>query len=205
MKLGLVTKLIISVNVLIVIVSVIWPGLVYVEMPLRVSSLAAGAWWEVLTAMWVHAPFYGWGVLHITFNMMTLAVFGKFVENEIGVARYLALYFGAGLTASLFFIAEAFIRAGVFGRDEMLNVDVMGASGAVCGVVGAFAVFAPRAPLYLMFIPFPIKALTAVWGLVMVSAVLMLTSTADIIAHSAHLGGALTGLLCGWRWRKVNR
>ncbi|MDR1192381.1 MAG: rhomboid family intramembrane serine protease [Verrucomicrobiales bacterium] len=198
------TKVIISLNILVVIASLARPDFIYAALPLRVSSLTAGAWWEFFTAMWVHAPFYNWGVLHIIFNMTTLAVFGKSVENEIGVPRYLMLYFGAGFVANLCFIAEALVRAHVFGNARMLNIDVMGASGAVCGVLGAFAVFAPRTPLYVMLIPFPIKALTAVWGLVIVSVILMLTAAADIIVHSAHLGGALTGLLYGWWWRRRN-
>ncbi|MDR1305313.1 MAG: rhomboid family intramembrane serine protease [Verrucomicrobiales bacterium] len=195
------TRIIIGINILITLASLLTPA-VHQWLPLRVSALSAGAWWEFFTAMWVHAPFYGWGVLHIVCNMATLAVFGKFVERAVGIPRYLALYLGAGLVANLFFLAEALIRARVFADSEMLNVDVMGASGAVCGVLGAFAVFAPRAPLYIMLIPFPIKALTAVWGLIIISVILMLTSTAGLIAHSAHIGGALTGLLYGWWWRR---
>jgi len=205
------TKIIIVINCLVVAISVILPlvhlpDYVHDWMPLQVNSLLAGDWWEFFTTMWVHAPFYGWGVLHIAFNMITLSMFGKFIEREIGIPRYLALYFGAGFVASLGFIAEALIRAHFFGQDQMLEVGVMGASGAVSGVLGAFAVFSPRTPLYVMLIPIPIKARTAIWGFIIVSAVLMFTSTAEVIAHSAHIGGALAGLLYAWLLlRKIRR
>jgi membrane associated rhomboid family serine protease len=199
---GPATRIVIAVNCLIVAISVILPlagrpDYVHDWLPLQVDSLLAGAWWEFFTTMWVHAPFFGWGVLHIIFNMVTLSMFGRFVEQEIGIRRYLALYFGAGFVATLCFITEALVRARFFGDGQMLAVSVMGASGAVCGVLGAFAVFSPHVPLYVMLIPIPIRARTAIWGFIAVSVVLMFTSTAGVIAHSAHIGGALTGLLYG--------
>ncbi|MDR0534434.1 MAG: rhomboid family intramembrane serine protease [Verrucomicrobiales bacterium] len=203
MRSGPATRIIIILNCLVVAISVILPlarlpDYVHEWMPLQVDSLLAGAWWEFFTTMWVHAPFYGWGVLHIAFNMITLSMFGRFIEQEIGIRRYLALYFISGFVASLCFIAEALVRAHFLGDSQMLEVSVMGASGAVSGVLGAFAVFSPRTPLYVMLIPIPIKARTAIWGFIIVSAVLMFTSSAEVIAHSAHIGGALTGLLFAW-------
>jgi membrane associated rhomboid family serine protease len=204
---GLATKIIILINCLVAAASVGLslagqPDYIHTWLTMSVGSLLAGAWWEPLTSMWVHAPFFGWGVLHLVFNMTTLAGVGKVAARESGVPRYLVLYFSTGLVAALFFIIEALVRAHGFGDTAMLDVPVMGASGAVCGVLGAFAVFSPDTKLYVMLVPVAIRARTAVWGLIAISAALLVTSSAGIIAHSAHIGGLLAGLWCGHRWRR---
>jgi len=89
------------------------------------------------------------------------------------------------------------------------NGPMMGASGAIYGLLVAFAFMAPNAELALMFIPVPIKAKYFVPGLLCVDLFLGLKGNSifgggDGIAHFAHLGGAIIGFLMMWYWKKNN-
>ncbi|MDD5262518.1 MAG: rhomboid family intramembrane serine protease [Methylacidiphilales bacterium] len=206
--LGIATRWIVILNGLVAAVSLYFQfkngpdgfNPVQQQMGLRMDQFWNGAWWQIFTNTWVHAEFRGMGVLHIVFNMMTLAGFGTVLERELGVRRYLVLYLLSGLAGNLFVMAEATIRWLAFGQPQLLHVSVIGASASVFGVVAAFSLIYPDVKLYLMLIPIPIRAVTAVRGLVVASVIFMLTSTMDFIAHSAHIGGALVGGLLMWVW-----
>lgn len=88
-------------------------------------------------------------------------------------------------------------------RAYLLNMfGTVGASGAVFGIMLAFAMIFPNAPLYLMFIPIPIKAKYMVGFYAILELVFGVVATGDGIAHYAHLGGMLFGLLLIMKWRK---
>ena len=127
------------------------------------ANLLDGAWWEVFTYMWLHAPPVGFWVTHILFNMLTLSIFGKPVEARIGSARFLALYLIGGLAAAGAFLGQEWWSAGqsliaLHNRTQ----EIVGASGAVLAVVAAFAVYFPDARLFIFPFPFPVKASRAV-------------------------------------------
>ena len=83
---------------------------------------------------------------------------------------------------------------------------LLGASGAIYGVVVAFAFLFPNTELMLMFIPYPIKAKYLVPGLIAVDLVFGISNfSGDSIAHFAHIGGAITGLILVYFWRKKDR
>lgn len=84
----------------------------------------------------------------------------------------------------------------------ILNVPTIGASGAVYGVLLAFGVLFPNVPLYLFFIPIPIKAKWMVIGYGVIELLLALSTTGDGVAHFAHLGGMVFGLLMLIYWKK---
>lgn len=90
--------------------------------------------------------------------------------------------------------------------NEIWNVNVVGASGAVFGILAAFAMYWPNTRLYLLFFPFPIKAKYLVIGYAVIE---LLQGVAhfkgDNVAHFAHLGGALFGFLLVKYWNKNNR
>ena len=78
----------------------------------------------------------------------------------------------------------------------------IGASGAVFGILLAFGMLFPNVPLYLMFIPIPIKAKWFVIGYGLIELFLGVSATSDGIAHFAHLGGMLVGVLLILYWKK---
>jgi membrane associated rhomboid family serine protease len=102
-------------------------------------------------------------------------------------------YAGTGLDRNE---AEVIYR----GLNGVYNVPVVGASGAIYGVFLAFAAFFPNMKLMLLFPPIPIKAKFLVAGIVAIDLFSGISGQQTGIAHFAHLGGALTGLILVWLW-----
>ncbi len=161
------------------------------------SGLTGRARWEVLvsivTAMFIHG---GW--LHIIGNMLFLWVFGDNVEDRMGHLGYLVFFLAAGAVASLL--------QGIM--EPASVVPVLGASGAVAGVLGAYIVWYPNAtvnvviPFFiLIFIPIPIPAfiMIGLWFLQnLLSGYATITEAAGAsqgVAWFAHIGGFLFGAL----------
>jgi rhomboid-like protein len=103
---------------------------------------------------------------------------------------------------------EQAFQAGDMARAEKYSRSVgpaLGASGAVMGIFAAFAYLFPNTRLFIMFIPFPIKAKWAVIGLAAIDLFGGVTNVGSNIAHFAHLGGALTGFILVLIWNKTDR
>ena len=148
--------------------------------------------WPLLTNTFMHG---GW--LHLIVNMWTLWLFGGPLEARLGTARFLGLYLVCGAFASLAHLA--------FNLGS--TVPALGASGAVAGVLGGFALSYPRAKVHLLtlvlFFPatwrLPAVAYTAIWFLFqIVPAILALATpaaeSAGGIAWWAHIGGFVAGI-----------
>lgn len=162
-----------------------------------------GLWdWRVfLTHMWLHG-----GFLHLLFNMWSLWVFGPAVEDRLGAGRYLAFYLACGLAAGL---AHALVEAAS-------TVPAVGASGAIAGVIGAYARLFPHARLVLvvpiLFVPFfvevPAIAFAAFWFLSqIVPGLLALGAPGEAggVAWWAHIGGFVAGWALGPAMRRPRR
>lgn len=147
--------------------------------------------WQIITHMFAHASYSpGGGIVfyHILFNMFTLWMFGRILENVWGSKRFFYFYMICGLGAATAHLIMQYIMGG--------NDIAVGASGAVFGIMVAFAMTFPNTELYIMFIPIPIKAKWAILGLVLLDLFGgIYQMSGDNVAHYAHLGGALTGFL----------
>ena len=168
-------------------------------------------WWQPLTYMFLHADFG-----HIFFNMFAVWMFAPMIENEWGARRFIIYYLVCGLGAA--FVQEAvwmMMLSNMSGAYDaatlayyagMLNT--IGASGAVFGILFAFGWLFPDVPMFILFIPVPIRARTFVIIYALVELFAGLGSvaglTADHVAHFAHLGGLLFGWLLILYWRKIN-
>ena len=152
----------------------------------------------ILTSVFLHG---GW--FHIIGNMLFLWVFGDNVEDRLGHLGYLLFYLAAGVAASL-------VQIGI--NPESVT-PLIGASGAVAGVLGAYIVYYTRAtvrvviPFFvLIFIPIPVPAwvMIGVWflqNLVSGYATVSDAATPDGgVAWFAHIGGFVFGLLMAWRF-----
>jgi len=147
--------------------------------------------WQLVTHLFMHDT-NNW--FHIIFNMFGLWMFGSILENHWGPKRFFNFYFICGIVAGL---TQLF-----FGGFSY----AVGASGAVMGIFAGFAYLFPNTPLYLMFIPVPIKAKFVVMGLIALDLLgAVRTGEGDGIAHWAHLGGAVAGLILVIIWNKNNR
>ncbi len=150
--------------------------------PVRIQE--HGEYYRFLTAGFVHA-----GGAHLAFNMITLFFFGPLLERILGAGAFLVLYFGAELIAhALTFVMH---------RTDP-HYAAVGASGAISGVVFAFCVFFPLRNLYVFF-ALPLPAIVFAFLYVFGSAYAMRggrqQGISGGIAHEAHLGGALAGIL----------
>jgi membrane associated rhomboid family serine protease len=144
-------------------------------------------WLAVLFSMFLHGS-----LLHLGGNMLFLWVFGNNIEDARGPFRYLLFYLVAGLVAMAAHVAI----------DPNSVVPVVGASGAIAGVMGAYFVLFPDTPiltLIIFFIPF-IRRISAKWllGFWFVSQFIL---SEPGVAWAAHVGGFAFGVLAGLLWR----
>lgn len=134
---------------------------------------------RLITAGFVHA---GFG--HLAVNMLTLFFFGPTVEYLLGPAGFIAVYFGSEIAAN----AATLLRY----RDDP-KYSAVGASGAISGVLFSFCLFAPLQTLYIFFaLPMPAIVFAVLFVGYSIYAARQLS---DHVAHEAHLGGAIGGIL----------
>jgi rhomboid-like protein len=169
--------------------------------------------------MFAHSPDM---FAHILFNMFALWMFGRILENVWGGKRFLFFYLICGVGAAIAHLAVEYFQyqqiidlAHLYesqGQHDMANqlldipVYAVGASGAIMGVLVAFAFLFPNTELFIMLIPIPIKAKWAVLGFVAIDLFSGISRiSGDNVAHFAHLGGAVTGFLIVLYWNKTNR
>jgi len=150
--------------------------------------------------------------------MFALWMFGRVLENVWGGKRFLIFYIACGLGAAALHLGIQYFRCEqLLDAFEANNIALvkerlgavapaLGASGAVMGVMAAFAYLFPNTELYIMFLPIPIKAKWAILGMVAIDLFGGVAQVSgDNIAHFAHLGGAITGFVIVLFWNKTNR
>lgn len=148
----------------------------------------------IFTSMFIHD-----GILHIFFNMWALLILGREVEVTLGRARFTLLYFLSGFVGGLAYVSTALFIP------RNLLIPAVGASGAVFGVMGAFAVLFPRRPLAMFFYLIPIiaPAFVAIAILAIIQTILALILPFSSIAYSAHVGGLAVGLAAALIWKRL--
>jgi len=134
--------------------------------------------WRFVTYMFLHGSGF-----HLLFNMLWLWWMGRSVEESIGPRSFIVLFFGAGIGGAIFHIIFSFLYGTTL---------VIGASGAVFGVMVSFAYLFPRAPIMLILLP-PIEARFVVAGLIAFDVLFI--GAGDGVARLVHLGGAGIGYL----------
>jgi membrane associated rhomboid family serine protease len=137
--------------------------------------------WQLVTYMFLHG-----GFLHIFFNLLALWFFGVELENVWGTKRFLSYYFLCGIGAGLsnLFLTPLFT----------IPAPTIGASGAIYGILLAFGMLFPEAPVFIYFL-FPIKAKYFVAIFIGIELIYGVSGTENGVAHFAHLGGALVGFI----------
>lgn len=172
--------------------------------------------WQLVTYMFLHADFS-----HLFFNMFSLWMFGRIVEQTLGMRRFTAYFFvcgiGAGVCQELWQLGQYYLEGldaytGVVDptglhmtMDSYLNLwTTIGASGACYGVLLAYGMSYPEERIMLLIPPIPVKAKYFVVGY---GAIELFSAffTNGNVAHFAHLGGMLFGLLLLLHWRRRQR
>ena len=170
--------------------------------------------WQFLTYMFMHDP---QSPFHILFNMLALWMFGSTLENLWGPKRFLIFYLFCGLFAGFVQVlamgydmgnyTDLYNTGQITAQDLtfLANVPVLGASGAVMGIFAAFAYSFPNSQLFIFPIPFPIKAKWALLGFVGYDLFSGLYNSGGGVAHFAHIGGAVLGIILVIIWNRKNR
>ncbi|MEK6847588.1 MAG: rhomboid family intramembrane serine protease, partial [Nanoarchaeota archaeon] len=153
---------------------------------LKPSNILQGAYlWTFLTSMFMHAGFF-----HLFVNMLSLLFIGSLVEKILGKKRYIYFYVISGILAGLFFVFSSLILS------ADMNTFAVGASGALFALVGLLTLLTPNLPVYVMFIPIPIKMKYAAPGILILLWLISVAGNLPI-GNTAHLGGLLAGLVYG--------
>ncbi|HEX4119843.1 MAG TPA: rhomboid family intramembrane serine protease [Verrucomicrobiae bacterium] len=170
------------------------PGWMLGWLALSREGLEHGRIFQLITFQFLHG-----GVWHLLGNMVTLYFFGRAVEGMLGSRGMLKLYLVSGTVGGLVQVALQFALPHIFGGP------VVGASAGIFGLVAAFAMHAPEDPIMLMLLPisFPAWVLLVGEGLYsligIIGPICHVNIFDPLVAHAAHLGGMLTGIV--WiRW-----
>src|SRR5206468_748194 len=142
--------------------------------------------WQLGTYMFLHA-----GLFHILFNMLALWMFGAELERIWGTRYFLKFYFVTGIGAGVLTVFFSLLPFD-FARQVYIS-DVIGASGAIYGLLLAYALYFPDRPIYMYLVfPIPAKIFVAIMG-----AIAFLSSIGDVggTANATHLGGLAVGYL----------
>jgi len=184
-KVAVVTYLLIVVNIMVFFVQLSDPryydyfvnnyGLVPVDI-MEGKNL-----FTLITSMFIHAD-----LIHIGLNMLFLLITGDGCERAMGSSRFLVFYLVCGVLSGLF---HAYMNS-------TSGVPTIGASGAIFGVLAAFAILFPFRWLITLFgfIPVPVPAIIFVFLTILVETAYVASGVVENIAHTAHLGGFLAGV-----------
>ena len=173
--------------------------------------------YQLVTYMFMHG-----GFSHLFFNMFALYMFGGLLERVWGSNRFLLFYMVCGVGAGLLQEAVQYVeyvqsglatfqyvntRFGIIPMGEYLNriFTTVGASGAIYGILLGFAMSFPNERMFVFPLPFPIKAKFFVIGYAVIELWSGVSNSNDGIAHFAHLGGMLFGLVLILYWRKKRK
>lgn len=226
-----VTKNLILINAIIWLATFIFP----VRIGDGVFKYLALHYWQapdfnpaqLVTYMFLHD---NQGLMHLFFNMFSLFIFGKVLEQVWGGKRFLFYFISTGIGAAIlqevvwtftwedsFMLGDPTTGAIALRGHEAVNyaiqhgIDIsttlndmitVGASGGVFGILLAFGMMFPNAPMYLFFIPVPIKAKYIVIGYGLLELLFGIGGIQQGVAHFAHLGGMLFGFIIILIWKK---
>ena len=135
--------------------------------------------WTFITSIFLHADF-----IHLLFNLFALFFFGIYLERIIGNGSFASLFIVSGIVGNVGYLLTS----------SNPYIPAIGASGAIYGIIGTLAVIAPSLLVYIYgFIPVPMALAAAIWVLIDIAGLFMPTG----VAHGAHLGGMVVGLIYG--------
>ena len=175
-------KAIIGINILMFLATTFVPALQIQLGLVPMWVLHEKRVWQVVTYMFIHA-----GLFHIIFNMLALWMFGTELERIWGTRFFLKFYFITGIGAGCLTVLISLLP---FGPTQQLYAsDIVGASGAIYGLLLAYALYFPdRKIYYMMLFPIPARVFVAIMGAV---AFLSSMQQSGGVANATHLGGLL--------------
>jgi membrane associated rhomboid family serine protease len=185
-KVAVVTYLLIAVNILVFSVQLFDPNyynnyLIENYGLVPVNVMEGRNLFTLVTSMFLHGS-----LIHLGMNMFFLLITGDGCERAMGSSRFLVFYLACGVLSGLFHTY----------MNSTSGIPTIGASGAIFGVLAAFAIMFPFRWLISLFglIPIPIPAIIFVFIEILSETALVASGVVDYVAHTAHLGGFLAGV-----------
>jgi membrane associated rhomboid family serine protease len=178
-------KALIAANVAVFLVQLFFP-IVTAVLGLRPYRVVHDLWlWQPATYMFLHG-----GIFHILFNMLALWMFGAQLERVWGTRYFLKFYFVTGIGAGALTVLFSFLPFDF--AQQLQGANIIGASGAIFGLLLAFAMYFPDQPILLIVFWVPAK-----WCVTILGAIALVSSLSDAggVANATHLGGLLVGYL----------
>jgi len=177
-----ISLLIIGVCLVLFKLDLFAEGELTLNLALNPSELTLGGWYRAITSIFLHA---NW--LHLAFNMYFLYAFGRLAEDRLGDIGMFALFIASGIGAKLMFLGMH------WGQDIYL----LGASGAISGVMGFYFVLFPLRKvgwsLYFFVIRIPAAIYLGLWIMLQISHL----GSSGTVAYSSHVGGFSSGIVFG--------
>lgn len=178
-------KALIGANVAMFVMTQLFPGLVP-QLGLVPTYVMRNLWiWQLATYMFLHG-----GLFHILFNMLALWMFGAELERVWGTRYFLKFYFVTGIGAGVLTVAFSLLPFEF--AQQLQHSVVIGASGAVYGLLLAYAMYFPDRQILLIIFPVPARIAVTILGFI---AFYSSMSDAGGMANATHLGGLLVGYL----------
>lgn len=179
-------KALIGANVLMFVAQLLFP-IVTDLLGLHPAWVLRYLWvWQLATYMFLHG-----GIFHIVFNMLALWMFGTELERIWGTRYFLKFYLVTGIGAGFLTVLFSLLPFGF--AQQLQHANIIGASGAIYGLLLAYALYFPDRPIYMYFVfPVPAKIFVAIMG-----AIAFLSSLSELggVANATHLGGLLVAYL----------
>jgi len=169
-------------------------GAIPAEVTGRLPSGAAGpcrlgglTWQALFSSMFLHGSW-----MHLIGNMWFLWIFGNNIEDSMGHLRFLAFYVLSGLVAAMAHVVTA----------PGSDVPMVGASGAISAIMGAYLLLYPRAVVHTLFffvifirvIPLPAWVMLGYWIVIQIGSSVLTPAEGGGVAYAAHVGGFIAGL-----------
>lgn len=204
-----ITKDLLIINIIAFIITSFKGDAMYEQFALFHPSSPFFHFWQPITYMFMHGGFW-----HIFFNMYTLLIFGSTLERVWGPKKFLLFYMVTGIGAAAIHVGVQSLEIAHFNnliadgvstalqsKIDVLRTPTVGASGAIYGLLLGYCMLYPDSTLQFIFPPIAVKAWVAVAifaGIELISGVL----GGGGVAHFAHLGGMLFGLILILYWKK---
>ncbi|MHC1632021.1 MAG: rhomboid family intramembrane serine protease [Methanotrichaceae archaeon] len=173
------SEVILAICVFLSLMSLVVPSFIYNYLALKPALVTAQPW-TLITHMFLHASLF-----HLFVNMIFLFFFGTELERRVGEGLFLLIFIFSGIVGAI----------GQIAVDPASYIPMVGASGALYGVMGCLVIIAPEIKVIIFPIPIPLSILAAVTLFVFMDLVMM--GSGDSIAHMAHLAGLAAGLVFG--------